>query len=32
MHPRGQALDIRVCTGFNHAAEIAIDSAGGGAR
>jgi beta-RFAP synthase len=28
LHPRGQGLDIRVCTGFNHGAEIAVESAG----
>jgi beta-ribofuranosylaminobenzene 5'-phosphate synthase len=27
-HPRGRDLDIRVCAGFNHAAEIAVDSMG----
>jgi beta-RFAP synthase len=27
-HPRGQALDIRVCAGFNHGAEIAVESVG----
>ena len=25
-HPQGRALDIRVCAGFNHAAEIAVNS------
>jgi len=25
-HPRGQGLDIRVCAGFNHGAEIAVES------
>jgi beta-ribofuranosylaminobenzene 5'-phosphate synthase len=25
-HPRGRELDIRVCAGFNHAAEIAVNS------
>ena len=25
-HPRGRGLDIRVCAGFNRAAEIAVDS------
>jgi beta-ribofuranosylaminobenzene 5'-phosphate synthase len=28
-HPRGQGLDIRVCAGFNHGAEITVESAGG---
>jgi beta-ribofuranosylaminobenzene 5'-phosphate synthase len=27
-HPHGQGLDIRVCAGFNHGAEIAVESAG----
>jgi beta-ribofuranosylaminobenzene 5'-phosphate synthase len=27
-HPSGQGLDIRVCAGFNHAAEIAVGSVG----
>jgi beta-ribofuranosylaminobenzene 5'-phosphate synthase len=26
-HPRGRGLDIRVCAGFNHGAEIAVESA-----
>jgi len=26
-HPCAQSLDIRVCAGFNHAAEIAVDRA-----
>ena len=29
-HPSGQGLDIRVCAGFKHAAEIAVHSAGVG--
>ncbi len=32
VHPRGLGLDIRVCAGFNRAAEITVDSAGEGAR
>ena len=31
-HPRGQGLDIRVCAGFNHGAEIAVESAGASAE
>jgi beta-ribofuranosylaminobenzene 5'-phosphate synthase len=31
-HPRGQGLDIRVCAGFNHAAEIAADPMGASAE
>ena len=27
-HPCGRGLDIRVCAGFNRAAEIAVDPAG----
>jgi beta-ribofuranosylaminobenzene 5'-phosphate synthase len=27
-HPRGQGLDIRVCAGFNRAAEIMVERAG----
>ncbi len=27
-HPRGRGLDIRVCAGFNQAAEIAVNPAG----
>jgi beta-RFAP synthase len=27
-HPRGQGLDIRVCAGFNRAAEVLVASAG----
>ena len=30
-HPRGLGLDIRVCSGFNRAAEITVYSAGEGA-
>jgi len=29
-HPSGQGLDIRVCAGFNRAAEIAVHSVGVG--
>jgi beta-ribofuranosylaminobenzene 5'-phosphate synthase len=29
-HPSGQGLDIRVCAGFNRAAEIAVHSVGAG--
>jgi len=32
VHPRGQGLDIRVCAGFNRAAEITAGSAGECAR
>jgi beta-ribofuranosylaminobenzene 5'-phosphate synthase len=28
VHPRGQGLDIRVCAGFNRAAEITVERAG----
>lgn len=31
-HPRAQGLDIRVCAGFNRAAEIAVHAAGAGAE
>jgi beta-ribofuranosylaminobenzene 5'-phosphate synthase len=31
-HPRGQDLDIRVCAGFNRAAEIAVDSVDAGVQ
>ncbi len=31
-HPSGLGLDIRVCAGFNRAAEITVDSAGEDAR
>ncbi len=31
-HPRGQGLDICVCAGFNHGAEITIDSVGASAE
>lgn len=31
-HSHGQGLDIRVCAGFNHAAEITVDSAGASAE
>lgn len=31
VHPRGQGLDIRVCAGFNRAAEISVEPAGDGA-
>jgi beta-RFAP synthase len=31
-HPHGRDLDIRVCAGFNHAAEIAVNQAGVHAR
>jgi predicted sugar kinase len=31
-HPHGRGLDIRVCAGFNHAAEIAVESAGASAE
>jgi beta-RFAP synthase len=32
VHPRGQGLDIRVCAGFNRAAEISVEPAGECAR
>jgi beta-RFAP synthase len=32
VHPRGQGLDIRVCAGFNRAADISVESAGQRAR
>jgi beta-ribofuranosylaminobenzene 5'-phosphate synthase len=31
-HPRSRGLDIRVCAGFNHGAEIAVESAGASAE
>jgi beta-RFAP synthase len=31
-HARGRGLDIRVCAGFNHGAEIAVESAGASAE
>jgi beta-ribofuranosylaminobenzene 5'-phosphate synthase len=31
-HPRARGLDIRVCAGFNHAAEITVDSASASAE
>jgi beta-ribofuranosylaminobenzene 5'-phosphate synthase len=31
-HPRGQDLDIRVCAGFNRAAEIAVNQADAGVQ
>jgi predicted sugar kinase len=27
-HPQGRALDIRVCAGFNHGAEMTVESVG----
>ena len=32
LHPRGRGLDIRVCAGFNRAAEIAVDRASASAE
>jgi beta-RFAP synthase len=32
VHPQGQGLDIRVCAGFNHSAEIKVGRAGECAR